>query len=153
MKGQPLRTECDIAWVRNIVKTYRRKTRSGNKWYNWIVCASDQNPVPRYVYKLFVMAALATLRWTEKSSILSALLDHFQGQSNAFLRRITVTMEETRLFLYEPEFNQQSMLWKHLTSSSCWYNDDCWFAWLWMFWAPVLLSRLYPHGCCCFCCA
>ena len=122
--GHPLRTECDIAWVRNIVKTYRRKTRSGNKWYHWNVCLSDHNPDPSR-YKLFVMAALATLRWAEKSSILSALLDRFQLQCNAFLRRITVTMDETWLFY--TNLNPINNEWKHLTSSSRWYNDGCWF--------------------------
>jgi len=39
-------------------------------------------------------------------------IDRYEREGNAFLHRV-ITMDETWLYLYEPESKQQSMVWKH----------------------------------------
>ena len=60
-------------------------------------------------------------------------------------------MGVTRLYLYEPESNQQSMVWKHPTSSTRRYPDDYRLALNVL--STCSIVRIAPHGCCCFCCA
>ena len=45
----------------------------------------------------------------------SEFLERVEKEGDTFLHRI-ITMDETYLYLYEPETKQESMIWKHTTS-------------------------------------
>jgi len=47
-----------------------------------------------------------------KTSTSEQILDFFRWDTNDFLSRL-VTMDETWLYRYDPETNQQSMEWRH----------------------------------------
>ena len=53
------------------------------------------------------------------------------------------------LYLYGPESNQQSLVWKHPTSSTHRYTDDYLLALNVL--STCSIVRIAPHGCCHFC--
>lgn len=118
--GRPSRGEDDVQRVRDVVREDRRRSvreisdMTGicvNVVYRILTEALKMNKVcARWVPRLLTEDQKAT-RVTHSRSFLS----RYDREGCRFLHRI-VTMDETWLYLYEPESKQQSMIWKHTDS-------------------------------------
>lgn len=118
--GRPCRGEEDVERVQEIIKEDRRRSvreisdMTGicvNVVYRILTDNLKMNKVcARWVPRLLTDEQKQARVLNSRS-----FLDRYGREGDEFLNRI-VTMDETWMYLYEPESKQQSMVWKHSDS-------------------------------------
>jgi Transposase (partial DDE domain) len=115
--GRPGRSEQDVRRIRDAISEDRRRSvreisdMTGicvNVVYRTLTETLNMNKVcARWVPRLLQQDQKAA-----RVRLSRSFLNRYDREGDQFLHRV-VTMDETWLYLYEPESKQQSMVWKH----------------------------------------